>query len=729
MNVSYYVTMADVEINVDKDLPLMANASDIRIRHYMFRFEFDLVKKFVSGTALVFLDPLTDVVKDFDFEVVLDARHLFFESVSQVECDPDEVDVICKSFSKRRCYDTFKLWFDRLDSNANLNFKTEPWCLRISKAGVKCAAHFPRVVRIQYVTMPEAASLFWRCDRAQQPCVFTPASAVNNRSLFPCQEPPIAMATWQCVIVADADAVLCTGDHNGLTVSDNPHHHYFYTQMVLPMSTYAVAIGNWSIKTIVSLDQCSSSSSESRVQCRQLHEPYPCHIQRGDSGPLLPCRIIGPPDLVEMTDSDNNNWTHYLPACLEASYQLLGSHPFAKLDVVILPRCYSGLGLASPSLMFVSQSVVINGDLAMNVRLAHEISHSWFGLVIGALDWTEEWLSEGFATFAEDHIHKRAMDILNDKRVDWNQVSELRALIRYQTLCAELEATPSDHQVMRPMGGNQLRDESANVAYVKNGQNPEMAYTQVHYVKGYFLLRHFCDCVGTDEFFTLLRHYIHELYHGRLVHSTDFLALFYTSCPRKFAIDKSQENVQKICSSWLDTNELPLTLVKRFDELQTNPSPLLLTVGKVFSFWHSLNNFHFTRKRKAPDKNQQFVLESLLPEQLVLLMEKLLSDVNNMHKKTLLELNSTYNFDRCNADVQHRWCELIVKHRYMDCLSDVATFLVEHQAMGIYLYGEMAISGNKRLCQMAKDIFQLIKTEMDPGMVANVQEMLYGSIT
>ena len=54
----------------------------------------------------------------------------------------------------------------------------------------------------------------------------------------------------------------------------------------------------------------------------------------------------------------------------------------------------------------------------MLIRLSHEISHSWFGLVIGALDWTEEWLSEGFATFAEDHIHERTMEIIaqNNKK-------------------------------------------------------------------------------------------------------------------------------------------------------------------------------------------------------------------------------------------------------------------------------------------------------------------------
>lgn len=60
--------------------------------------------------------------------------------------------------------------------------------------------------------------------------------------------------------------------------------------------------------------------------------------------------------------------------------------------------------------MFLSQSVLTGERNLCGARLCHEIAHSWFGLAIGARDWTEEWISEGFATYLEDafwnHVQK-----------------------------------------------------------------------------------------------------------------------------------------------------------------------------------------------------------------------------------------------------------------------------------------------------------------------------------
>ena len=48
----------------------------------------------------------------------------------------------------------------------------------------------------------------------------------------------------------------------------------------------------------------------------------------------------------------------------------------------------------------------------MCIRLAHELSHSWFGLMIGPRDWTEEWLSEGFCTYTELYLHGVVLEVI-----------------------------------------------------------------------------------------------------------------------------------------------------------------------------------------------------------------------------------------------------------------------------------------------------------------------------
>ena len=57
------------------------------------------------------------------------------------------------------------------------------------------------------------------------------------------------------------------------------------------------------------------------------------------------------------------------------------------------------------------------------MKISHEISHAWFGIMIGSLDWTEAWISEGFATFAEEVIHDSAI-----KGLEWEDHIDLGKL-------------------------------------------------------------------------------------------------------------------------------------------------------------------------------------------------------------------------------------------------------------------------------------------------------------
>ena len=90
----------------------------------------------------------------------------------------------------------------------------------------------------------------------------------------------------------------------------------------------------------------------------------------------------------------------YLIKCLQVVTDLLGPLPVPKLDIVIVPKSVACLGFASPGLVLISPTILY-GRSPMLERVAHEIIHSWFGIVIGPKNWNEEWISEGFATFLE----------------------------------------------------------------------------------------------------------------------------------------------------------------------------------------------------------------------------------------------------------------------------------------------------------------------------------------
>ena len=69
--------------------------------------------------------------------------------------------------------------------------------------------------------------------------------------------------------------------------------HFFWTDMTLPMSTFALGIGYWQSHTIVKTVECKTAcSNEPPNICTTAHDPYPCHVARGDTGPLIPCKIL-----------------------------------------------------------------------------------------------------------------------------------------------------------------------------------------------------------------------------------------------------------------------------------------------------------------------------------------------------------------------------------------------------------------------------------------------------
>ncbi|XP_048359401.1 aminopeptidase O isoform X2 [Sphaerodactylus townsendi] len=579
-----------------------------------------------------------------------------------------------------------------------LGFVTGPWSLEIRKAGVQLSKDFPRAVRICYKTKPEGRSLSWTADQSDRPCVYTIGSPINNRALFPCQEPPVAMSTWQATVRADACFVVLMSGENAAEPTESEKgifSWFYYVTMPMPASTFTIAVGCWAE---VKRETCAIDAERNeeffplhpKADVRMFeqacgHSPYPCRFQDPVAAAqvVILHRLFAPWCLKE---SCEQVILQLIPRCLSAAYALLGTHPFSRLDILIVPSNFSSLGMASPHIIFLSQSTLAGGNHLCGTRLCHEIAHAWFGLAIGARDWTEEWLSEGFATHLEDAFWSAAQQLPVDEA---KEQQDLKALVRWQRLQDEMQNSEEDLQVLRPHRENTGKVSESGASVIKHGLNAEKTFLQVHYLKGYFLLRSFVGKAGEAVYFAFLRKFVQD-FHGQLILSQDFLHLLLKDIPQLTWYGLSVEN---IFQKWLDCSGIPKPLL---EESQA---------------WQDC-------------RLAQQVKEELLPDQLVLLLEFLL-EKKTLCSKTLEYLQKTYHIREQDAEVRHRWCELIIKHKYIAGYGDVEKFLKEDQAMGVYLYGELMVHEDEKQQELAYKSFATVRDQMDVSSAKIVTEMLF----
>ncbi|NWJ05444.1 AMPO Aminopeptidase, partial [Crypturellus undulatus] len=607
-----------------------------------------------------------------------------------------------------------------------LPFITGPWSLEIRKSGIRAPRDFPHAIRIQYKTKPEGQSVTWTTDQSGRPCVYTMGSPINNRALFPCQEPPIALSTWQATIKTTAQfVVLMSGENSAepVPLQEGVLSWYYYVTMPMPASTFTIAIGCWQeVKAppftadVWTNSDFSLPFSQSDFRWHEEncgHVEYPCRFQNPDARlqSVIPYRVFAPWCLVE---SCKDLVLQLLPQCLSAAYTTLGTHPFSRLDVLIVPSNFSSLGMASPHIIFLSQSVLPGGRHLCGARLCHEIAHAWFGLAIGARDWTEEWISEGFATYLEDIFWARAQQLSHD---EVKAQQELKALLRWRRLRDEVQNSEEELQVLRPNKENTGEVSESGASVVKHGLKAEKIFMQVHYLKGYFLLRFLARTIGEASYLASLRKFVHK-FHGQLVLSQDFLCMLLEDFPGQKGSGLTVEN---IFQNWLDTSGIPKPLLEE-GETWKECQLVQQVSGEVTKWIQSNQKIRKSSKKKR--KQDEVVFQKLLPDQLVLLLESLLEE-KTLCPRTLQCLEKTYKLRKQDAEIRHRWCELVVKHKYVPGYGDVEKFLREDQAMGVYLYGELMVNEDAKQQELAHKCFAAAREYMDVSSAKVVAEMLF----
>ncbi|XP_056628719.1 aminopeptidase O isoform X2 [Triplophysa dalaica] len=624
-----------------------------------------------------------------------------------------------------------------------LRFHMDQWSLQIRKEGVLSPHAFPCALRIWYETKPTGGSVRWTKDQDGRCCVYTMGSPINNRALFPCQEPPVAMSTWQARVRAPCDyTVLMSGENQAFPepAETGVLQWDYYVTMPMPASTFTIAVGQWLeagvkasnsevVKTeepdvpSVSLDNSQSGPADQHLrsyiseqkgdeQYVCSHMDYPCRfmVSTARTQTVIPHRVYAPAHHLQGAE---DKVLPLLPLCLTAAHLILGVHPFSRLDVLIVPSGFSSLGMASPHIVFLSQSVLKGERNLCGARLCHEIAHSWFGLAIGAQDWTEEWISEGFATYLEDMLWAQVQQLGCEEAEEQKQ---LKALLRWRRLSDELQNSEEELQVLRTNKENTGEVSESGASVVKHALNPGKPFMQVHYVKGYFLLKFLADQVGEENFLLFFKSFVRK-FHGRLILSQDFLQMLLDTFS---AVSSRGITLETIFSDWLDTPEMPKWLTDASSEWSQTPAveEVREEVGKWIHFSGSCRK-GTKRKRAGPKVN----FKELNPEQLVLLLEFLLEEPK-LSLSCLRHLHTAYDLQARDAEVRHRWCELVVKHKYTAAYRDVEQFLIHDQAMGVYLYGELMVQEDARQQALARCCLSIIKDDMDQSARSVVEEMI-----
>ncbi len=163
--------------------------------------------------------------------------------------------------------------------------------------------------------------------------------------------------------------------------------------------------------------------------------------------------------------------------------EIFGPYPFESYGAIVTDAPIPGA--------LETQTIPIYGKGAANESvLAHEMAHQWFGNCVAVSDWSDLWLSEGFATYASWlwAAHDQGQPVLGDRAERMASVVESGRF-----------GSPTDP------GADNL-------------------FSPGIYVGGAWVLKELHEEVGDDTFFEILRTWVERFHDGNAT-TEDFIAL------------------------------------------------------------------------------------------------------------------------------------------------------------------------------------------------------------
>ena len=165
---------------------------------------------------------------------------------------------------------------------------------------------------------------------------------------------------------------------------------------------------------------------------------------------------------------------------MEEAERLYGPYRWGRYDIIILPPSFPFGGMENPRLTFATPPTLA-GDRSLTALVAPELAHSWSGNLVTNATWSDFWLNEGFTVYFE----RRIMEAV------------------YGANRAEMEAVLGRHDLMTDMQELPAGDTVLHVDL--EGRDPDDAFSNVPYEKGYLFLRLLDETYGRERFDPFLK--------------------------------------------------------------------------------------------------------------------------------------------------------------------------------------------------------------------------------
>lgn len=314
----------------------------------------------------------------------------------------------------------------------------------------------------------------------------------------------------------DGDGIFVASEPNGspswYPVNDHPSDKATYSYFITVPEPYVVAANGILQETVDHGDTLTYHWEASDPMPSYLSmiaiEYFIVTIENGPNG--LPIRNYIAPDALDAAATDFANTADMIGYFND----IFGPYPFEAYGVLVSSAEF-GFALETQTMsLFSAHAVNENRDLEITV--AHELAHQWFGNSISPANWEDIWLNEGFATYAS-----------------WLWIEESRGESAFNTLLDE-----NYDILLRGNRGIRIGEPTAG-----------SMFSYETYLRGARTLHELRVGVGDEVFFDILRTYNERYFHSN-ASTADFIAV---------AEEISGNDLTDFFDVWLYQSELPDT--------------------------------------------------------------------------------------------------------------------------------------------------------------------------